>query len=94
MRDRIGERLQPLLAIGNFFAEKVLVVAVKRLPIQIFVARVSNRHGRARQNLFIDPLAQALLLAPGCLQSGFDRAYDAFDALTVGVLIPLRRADP
>jgi hypothetical protein len=68
------------------------MVAIERFAVQVLVTGISNRHRGARQNLF-DPFAQALLLAPGCLQSGFDRAYDAFDALTVGVLIPLRRAD-
>ena len=88
----IGERFEPLLAVRDFFAEQVLVVAVERFAIQVLVTGISNRYRGARQN-FLDPLAQALLLALGCMQCGFDRVHDAFDALAVGFLIPLRRAD-
>jgi hypothetical protein len=88
----IGERFEPLLAVRDFFAEQVLVVAVERFAIQVLVTGISNRYRGARQN-FLDPLAQALLLALGCMQCSFDRIHDAFDALVVGFLIPLRRAD-
>ena len=68
------------------------MVAIERLAIQILVAGIPNRHRGARQNL-LDPFAQAFLLSLGCMQCGFDRVHDAFDALAVGLLIPLRRAD-
>ena len=68
------------------------MVAIERFAIQVLVTGISNRHRGARQHL-LDPLAQAFLLSLGCMQCGFDRVHDAFDALAVGVLIPLGRAD-
>ena len=88
----IGERFQPPLTAGNFLAKQSLVVGIQRLPVQVLVAGSSNRHRCARQH-FLDPFVEAFLLALGRMQCGFDRVHDAFDAVAVGVLIPLRRAD-
>ena len=79
MCDRSGEFLEPPLAVENLATEQVLMVAVERFPLEIFVGTVSKGHSSARQDI-LDPPAQARLFTLGRLQRIFDAFQNGADA--------------
>jgi len=88
MRDGRGEFLEPALTVGNLGAEQILMVAVKRLPLQIFVGSVSHGHRSPRQDI-LDPPVQAGLLQLRRMQRMFDGFQNGADASPVGFSVPI-----
>lgn len=88
MRDLGGEFLQTPLAIGNLSAEQVLMVAIERLALQIFVGIISQGHGGARQDI-LNPPVEARLFPLRRLQRGFDRFQDSAHARPVGFSVAI-----
>jgi hypothetical protein len=88
MRDGGGELFQPALPICNLDAEQVLMVAVERLPFQIFVCSVPNGYRGARQDILNPPLKARLFLLRR-MQRSFVGFQYGDNTLTVGFSVSI-----
>ena len=89
MRDRYGEFLEAPLPVGNLGTEQVLMVAVERLPLQVFVGAIADGHGGAGQHIF-HPTVKPQLFQLCCMQRVLNCGQDGADARPVGFGIALR----
>jgi hypothetical protein len=93
MLDTGGEFFESALTVGNLDAEQILMISVKRLPLQIFVGSISDGYRRTRQHIF-DPPAKARLFPLGVMECVFDCLQNGGYARPVGFGVSTGRARP
>lgn len=88
MRDRRRKLLDATLSIGNLDAEQILMMAVERFSLQVFVSSISKRHRGTRQDI-LDPSVEARLFLFCSKQCIFDCPQNSADARIVGFGVPI-----
>lgn len=84
MGDFFRQFLEAALPVRNLDRKQILMVAVARIALQIFVGAVAKRHCRTRQDI-LNPLVEASLLLLRRMQRLFDRRKDGSDPRPVGL---------
>ncbi|MGY4434457.1 hypothetical protein ACVWWO_006934 [Bradyrhizobium sp. F1.13.1] len=88
MSDGVCQFLEPPLAVGDIGGKEILMMAVDRLPFEIFIGAVSEGDGCTRKCV-INASSEADLLPLRIAQCRIDRDHDGIDSNAVRLRIAL-----
>src|SRR3954470_5604814 len=88
MSDGACQFLEPPLAVGDVGRKEILMMAVDRLPFEIFIGAVAEGDGCTRKCV-INASSEANLLPLRIAQCRIDRDHDGIDSNTIRLRIAL-----